>query len=114
MPRPRRRQVSVEDTPMYHCCSRVVRRAFLCGQDAVTGKNYDHRRAWVEQRLLLLAEAFAIDVAAYAVMSNHYHLALHADQSRSKSWTDKEAMHRWLKLYKGALLIQRFVKGDVL
>ncbi|SQH77860.1 protein of unknown function [Shewanella benthica] len=27
MPRPRRTQVSIEDTPMYHCCSRVTRRA---------------------------------------------------------------------------------------
>ncbi|MCE9687758.1 Mobile element protein, partial [Shewanella sp. AS16] len=24
MPRPRRTQISVEDTPFYHCCSRVV------------------------------------------------------------------------------------------
>jgi hypothetical protein len=33
MPRPRRSQISVEDTPFYHCCSRVVRRAYLCGDD---------------------------------------------------------------------------------
>ncbi|MEL4249393.1 Mobile element protein, partial [Shewanella xiamenensis] len=25
MPRPRRTQISLEDTPYYHCCSRVVR-----------------------------------------------------------------------------------------
>nr|WP_261730939.1 hypothetical protein [Shewanella xiamenensis] len=24
MPRPRRTQISLEDTPYYHCCSRVV------------------------------------------------------------------------------------------
>ncbi|MCE9687667.1 transposase, partial [Shewanella sp. AS16] len=51
MPRPRRTQISVEDTPYYHCCSRVVRRAFLCGDDAYSGKNYDHRRGWVESLL---------------------------------------------------------------
>ncbi len=50
MPRPRRTQISLEDTPYYHCCSRVVRRAFLCGDDAYSGKNYDHRRGWVELR----------------------------------------------------------------
>ncbi len=43
MPRPRRTQISLEDTPYYHCCSRVVRRAFLCGDDAYSGKNYDHQ-----------------------------------------------------------------------
>jgi len=49
MPRPRRTQISVEDIPFYYCCSRVVRRTFLC--DDYSGKNYDHRRAWVESLL---------------------------------------------------------------
>ncbi len=71
MPRPRRTQISLEDTPYYHCCSRVVRRAFLCGDDAYSGKNYDHRRGWVESLLFELEAIFAIDVAAFAIMSNH-------------------------------------------
>lgn len=50
MPRPRRTQISVEDIPFYYCCSRVVRRTFLCDDD-YSGKNYDHRRAWVESLL---------------------------------------------------------------
>ncbi len=33
MPRPRRTQISLEDTPYYHCCSRVVRRAFSVKMD---------------------------------------------------------------------------------
>jgi hypothetical protein len=32
----------------------VVRRAFLCGDDAYSGKNYDHRRGWVESLLFEL------------------------------------------------------------
>jgi len=75
MPRPRRTQVSLEDTPYYHCCSRVVRRAFLCGDDKYTGKNYDHRYGLVEKQILKLTEVFAIDVAAYALISNHLHLS---------------------------------------
>lgn len=40
-------------------------------------KNYDHHREWVETQILKLTEVFAIDVAAYAVMSNHLHVVLH-------------------------------------
>ncbi|BCV41215.1 hypothetical protein AYI73_20295 [Shewanella algae] len=67
MPRPRRTQISLEDTPYYHCCSRVVERAFLCGDDAYSGKNYDHRRGWVESLLFELEAVFAIDVAVRTI-----------------------------------------------
>ena len=68
MPRPRRTQISLEDTPYYHVWSRTVRRAFLTGVDDYTGKSYEHRREWIETQILSLADIFAIDVAAYAVM----------------------------------------------
>ncbi|KZX01712.1 hypothetical protein JL49_04105 [Pseudoalteromonas luteoviolacea] len=56
----------------YHCISRCVRRAYLCGEDKVSGKSYEHRRGWVEDKLLQLAKVFCIDVCAYAVMSTSF------------------------------------------
>ncbi len=55
----------------YHCISRIVRRAFLCGWDALTQQNYEHRKVWISGRLQELAGIFAIDVCGYAVMDNH-------------------------------------------
>ncbi len=114
MPRPRRTQVSIEDTPMYHCCSRVTRRAFLLGDDELTGKNYDHRRGWVESQLLKLAGVFAIDIAAYAVMSNHLHVVLSVDIYESNRWTDKEVVEHWHQIFLGTEVTQKFVKGEVI
>jgi len=45
----------------------------LCGEDKATGVSYEHRRAWVEDKLLALSQIFAIDICAFAVMSNHTH-----------------------------------------
>ena len=113
MTRPRSQIVSLADTPYYHCISRCVRRAFLCGDDRYSGQNFDHRKPWLVERLALLAEVFAIDIAAYAVMSNHYHVVLHVDQSRSQSWSRDEVIHRWLRLYKGDPLVHRYREGEL-
>ncbi|MFA0032416.1 transposase [Vibrio sp. 10N.261.49.A12] len=113
MPRPRRTQISIEDTPYYHCCSRVVRRAYLCGDDAYSGKNYDHRRGWVESLLLKLETVFAIDVAAFAVMSNHLHVVLRVDIDLANRWSDQEVLEQWHKLFKGDELTRKFVRGEL-
>ncbi|GJM11131.1 MAG: transposase [Lysobacteraceae bacterium] len=83
----------------FHLICRCVRRAFLCGKDATTGANYDHRKAWIERRIIELAKYFAIDVYAYAVMSNHYHVVVWSDPKRVKAWSDEEVARRWVRLF---------------
>jgi hypothetical protein len=113
MTQPRSRIISLEDTPYYHCISRCVRRAFLCGKDRYSGKNFDHRKPWLLSRLKQLEAVFAIDIAAYAVMSNHYHVVLHVNQEQGKAWSRDEVINRWLKLYKGPFLVHEYLKGNL-
>ena len=114
MPRPRSTLVSLDATPYYHCTSRCVRRAFLCGEDHHSGRSFEHRRQWIEDRMLILAGIYAIDIAAFAVMSNHYHVVLHVDRKQGKAWSDVEVIERWHRLFKGSLLSQRFCRGESL
>ncbi len=114
MPKPRSQQVSVADTPYYHVISRCVRRTFLCGRDNSTGQNYEHRRLWIEDRIRLLASVFALDVAAYAVMSNHYHVVVKISPSDVDGWSNDEVLERWCCLYKGPLLVQRYQRSEEL
>jgi len=114
MTRPRSKIVSLEVTPYYHCISRCVRRAFLCGADLYTGKNFDHRKPWLVKRLKLLEDVFSIDIAAYAIMSIHYHLVLHVDKERCARWSKEDVIAQWLKLYKGPALIHRYINNEPL
>jgi len=114
MARPRSTLVSVEDTPFYHCVSRCVRKAWLTGVDKYTGQSYEHRRDWVESRILELAGIFAIDVGAYAVMSNHLHLVLRVDIYEANAWSDREVVAHWHQLFKGTDITQKFAKGEVI
>lgn len=114
MPQPRKNQISLIDTSYYHCVSRCVRRSFLCGEDTFTGQSFEHRRSWVEKRLLFLASVFAIDICAYAVMSNHTHVVLCVDKESADNWSMPEVIRRWHQLYQGTLLSQQYHKGEPL
>lgn len=114
MPKPRKMQASLDATPYYHCTSRCVRRAFLCGIDALTGNNYEHRRQWVEDRIHLLASVFCVDVCAYAVMSNHLHVVLHINKSKALALTEKAVCARWHAIYKGTLLSRKYENDEPL
>lgn len=112
MTRPRHTQISLDDTPYYHCVSRCVRRAFLCGEDSHLGRSFEHRRRWIRDKLYELADIFAIDLCAYAIMSNHYHVVLHVDREQVNSWHKDEVIRRWHRLFNGSALSRRFLRGD--
>ena len=112
MAKPRKRLVSLQDTPYYHCISRCVRRAYLCGVDPNTGVDFSHRRGRIVNRIKQLADVFAIDVYAYAVMSNHYHIVVKVDADASTDWTDHEVADRWLRLFKGPDIVRRWAHGE--
>jgi hypothetical protein len=114
MPKPRNQQICLEATPFYHCVSRCVRKAYLCGFDLITKTSYEHRRAWLEEELLKQAGVFAIDIAAYAIMSNHYHVVLHINKAKADAWDLDEVIERWHTLYKGNALSQRYSAGESL
>lgn len=114
MPRPRYAQVSLDATSYYHCVSRCVRRAFLCGIDKSTGDSFEHRQQWIEDNLLKLAQIFSIDLCAYSVMSNHYHVVLHIHQDHALSLSNQDVIERWHQLFKGSLLSQRYQRNESL
>jgi REP element-mobilizing transposase RayT len=76
--------------------------------------DYSHRRAWIETRLLDLARSFAVDVCAYAVMSNHVHVVLHVDQEKADAWSLDEVLEQWHQLFNGSCLSQRYRQGQSL
>jgi len=96
---PRRDAIDESKVGVYHCINRCVRQAFLCGVDAETGKNYEHRKSWVQNRLEFLAGEFAIDVIGFSVMSNHFHLILRNRPDVVQFWPDSEVARRWWNLF---------------
>jgi len=74
--------------------------------------NFDHRRGWIVERIQQLAALFAIDVAAYAVMSNHYHIVVRIDRERALEWSIEEVLRRWTALFTGPLLVTRYLSAS--
>jgi hypothetical protein len=89
---------SPNEVAVVHVMTRVVRRCFLLGNDPLTGKNYDHRKVWVEDHLRHLASAFGIDLLCFSILSNHFHLILRSRPDCVEKWDDTEVARRWLRL----------------
>lgn len=83
---------------VYHCINRCVRRTRLCGIDLLTGKSYEHRKRWLQNRLRFLAGVMAIDVEGFTLMSNHLHAILRNRPDVADGWSAEEVARRWLTL----------------
>ena len=102
MARVRRADVfNPREVTVMHCIQRCVRRCFLCGRDELSGKNYEYRQAWIEDRLRHLAQALGVDILAFAVLSNHFHIVLRNRPDVVDGWSDIEVARRWLMLSPG-------------
>lgn len=85
---------------VYHCWSRCVQRAFLCGKDPVSGKDFGHRRLWIYKMQRILAGLFGIEVAFHAELTNHFHAVLRNRPDVVKNWSDHDVVKRWLTITK--------------
>jgi REP element-mobilizing transposase RayT len=103
---PRSQIAPPDQSGFYHVVSRCVRRAFLCGSDRHTGRNFNHRRQWIEDRIRFLAESFAVSIYAYTIMSNHFHTVLAVEPDEVANWSDRDVAERWLAVFPGALKSQ--------
>ena len=96
---PRKHLIGTADVGVYHCINRCVRRAFLCGTDEFSGKCFDHRKQWIQDRLEFLAGVFGVDVMGFAVMSSHLHLILRNRPDVVTAWSDEEVAQHWWRLF---------------
>ncbi|MCJ8313521.1 MAG: transposase [Saccharospirillaceae bacterium] len=107
-------QIDLALTSKFHCCTRAVRAAFILDDNSDHDPDKINRRQWIEDRILFLTTVFAIDVCAYAVMSNHYHVILDVHKNHSDDWEPIEIITRWHKIYKGTELSRAYAKGKSL
>lgn len=112
MPKNRASQINLNSTPFYHCISRCVRRGFLCGIDRYTGKSYEHRRQWVENRIIELTKIFTIELCAFAVMSNHTHIVLRVNAKKAQNLSKEQVLERYHRLHRGTLLTQIYMDKE--
>jgi REP element-mobilizing transposase RayT len=89
---------AADEVAIVHVMNRTVRRCFLLGDDPVSGKNYDHRKQWIDDQLVHQARYFGIDLLCQAIMSNHFHLVLRSRPDVVAEWDDSEVARRWLML----------------
>ena len=102
--------IDLQNTTYYHCITRCVRREFLLNH---VEKNLQ-RKEIMEKRIFNLRKCFSIDILAYSIMDNHYHIALHVNTPLIEDLNDIEILERWTSIFKPHECIQKFLNGEKL
>ncbi|NLF69292.1 MAG: hypothetical protein GX575_09595 [Candidatus Anammoximicrobium sp.] len=104
---PRRDFIEATEVGVYHGVQRALRRAWIGGQEPVTGKNWGHRKVWIQKQLAFLARQFTIDICSMAIMNNHIHLVVRNRPDVAGQWSDEDVARGWWNLFPG-----RKTEGD--
>ena len=78
----------------YHVTSRPARGARSRSHGRVS-RHERWRRYMLIDRIKALTPCFAVELFAYAVMPDHFHLVLRHDPQARASWADEEVTRRW-------------------
>ena len=88
-----------DEVGTYHCSSRVVRRAFLCGYDEYSQTDYNHRKLWIDELLRFMAQYFCIDQISQSIMSNHLHNQHRNQPDIARQLSAETVAYNWLMLH---------------
>lgn len=92
--------------------SRCVDQRFLLSKYTENERSKSYRQDWIERRLLLLGDVFAIDLLSFAVMDNHIHSVLHINFSQAAALSSIEVLKRWSRVGKISLLCQVYMENN--
>ena len=96
--RPRKEVFIPDEVNVYHCFNRTVRRSFLHGIDPLTGVDHSHRRKLFQARMISLSKTMMVDLLAYTILSNHWHIVARNRPDLVKRMSNREAAVRWLSM----------------
>jgi len=87
-----------DEVAIGHLYNRTCRRCFLMGDDPISGKNFDHRKVWIEQSLQEFFASFGFVLLGFSILSNHFYLVVRSRPDVVATWDDEEVARRWLML----------------
>lgn len=112
MTKPRSHYVNYEEVNIYHITTRTTRRSWLFGIDPLTGRNHNHRKDVLINRLKHLTKYFSVKIMGYSIMSNHFHLVARYDPTEARSWSDEEVARRWCAVFNGRPFTESHLGAD--